>query len=91
MPEVILTRAEISARLRDLRKKYGCSNKEFLNNPEVRQRVSDEDEFEWEAMLAHSDALREYEEELHREYLSGGVSASGKVPEKDKVLEQLAA
>jgi hypothetical protein len=53
--------------------------------------VSDEDEFEWEAFLAHSDALRQYEEELHRRYLSQGVSTSKAVADKDEVAEQLAA
>ena len=91
MPEVILTRAEIGSGLRELRKKYGCTDREFRDDPSARNRVSDEDEFEWEAFLAHSDALRQYEEELHRRYLSQGVSTSKAVADKDEVAEQLAA
>ena len=90
MSETILTLQEVRSRLRELQRKYGCSNREFLSNPEVRNRVSDEDSFEWEAYLTHADAMREYEEELRREYLNRVVAPSEPVAERDKVTAQLA-
>ncbi len=93
MSETVLTFAEVKIHLRELQKKYGCSNREFLDDPEVRARVLDEDEFKWEAYLTHVEAMREYEEELHREYLSHVVPPSEHhKDEKDeeKVVAQLA-
>lgn len=91
MSEIILTLREIQLRLLELRRKYQCSNEDFRSSPEVRARVSDEDEFEWEAYLAHADALREREEALHRGYLSHGVSVSHEVEDKSQVAALLAA
>lgn len=85
MSETLLTQREIKDRLRALRDKYGCSDHEFRTNPDVRNRVSGEDEFEWEAYLIHLATLRECEERVHREYLSHGVSASQPKTEKYKI------
>ncbi|HWY56899.1 MAG TPA: hypothetical protein VNZ03_20700 [Terriglobales bacterium] len=52
--------------------------------------MSDHDEFEWEAYLIHLDALREREEELHREYLAHRISAS-RHRREDKYKVDLAA
>ena len=91
MSEIILTLREIQLRLLDLQGKYQCSDDNFRSNPEVRSRMSDEDEFEWEAYLAHADALREREAALHRGYLSHGVSVSNEVEDKSQVPALLAA
>ena len=91
MSEIILTRREIQLRLLELQKKYQCSNGDFTSSTEVRSRVSDEDEFEWEAYLAHADALREREEALHRDYLSRGISVSHEDEDKSQVAALLAA
>jgi hypothetical protein len=69
MPEVVLTNADIEKRLKTFEGKYSLSSTEFQVNPEARARVSDDDEFEWEAYLEHQAALREMGERLHREYL----------------------
>lgn len=91
MSETVITPLEVRTRLRELQEKYGFSSHEFRNNPEVRSQVSGEDEFEWEAYLAHLETLRECEERLHREYLSHGVSASRTSPDRDRVAQELAA
>jgi len=91
MSEMIITPLEVRNRLRDLQEKYGFSSHEFRNNPDARNHVSGEDEFEWEAYLTHADVLRECEERLHREYLSHGVSASRTSPDRDRVAQELAA
>jgi hypothetical protein len=91
MSEIILTLREIQLRLLELQRKYQCSNDNFRSNPDIRSRVSDEDEFEWEAYLAHADALQEREEALHRNYLSHGVSMSNEVEDKSQVAALLAA
>ena len=92
MPEVILTLRAIRSRLRELREKYECSNEEFRSDPEIRARVSDEDEFEWEAFLAHQECTLQEEEDLHREYLARlDVSASCEVTEKSQAARLLAA
>jgi len=66
MSETILTLRTVQSRLRELRRKYSCSNEDFRVNPDVRSRVSDEDEFEWESFLMHEECLLEEEEELHQ-------------------------
>lgn len=91
MSETLLTLRTVQTRLRELRKKYACSNEEFRVNPEVRSRVSDDDEFEWESYLAHEECLLEEEEELHQMYLSVVSVAPREVTEKSKVAHSLAA
>jgi hypothetical protein len=91
MSEVILTLRDVKIRLHELQKKYECSNEDFRTDPEVRSRVSADDEFEWEAFLAHADGLHEQEKELHREYLAHGVSAPREVTNKAQVAQLLAA
>jgi hypothetical protein len=92
MTEIILTPTEVRRRLRALELKYGATSREFRTDLEVRRRVSDEDEFEWEAYLAHEETTRERERELHREYLSR-VSAPrhGEVKDRYRVQPELAA
>ncbi|MGD0570387.1 MAG: hypothetical protein ABSA78_18445 [Candidatus Sulfotelmatobacter sp.] len=93
MTELILTPVEVRSRLRALQLKYGATNKQFRVDLDVRRRVSDEDEFEWEAYLAHEEAIREREEEEHRRYLSRVVSAprDAKAKDRDTVQPELAA
>ena len=91
MSETILTLRAVQSRLRELRKKYGCSNEDFRANPEIRSRVSDEDEFEWESYLTHEECLLEEEEELHQKYLLNVVSVPREVTEKSQVTHSLAA
>jgi len=91
MSETILTLRAVQTRLRELRKKYRCSNDDFLLNPDIRARVSDEDEFEWESYLAHEECLLEAEEELHHRYLLTVSVAPQEVTEKSQVAHSLAA
>jgi hypothetical protein len=91
MSETILTLRTVKIRLQELRKKYGCSNEDFRVNPEIRSRVSDQDEFEWESYLAHEECLLEAEGELHRKYLSNVVSGPREVTEKSQAAQYLAA
>jgi hypothetical protein len=91
MSETILTLGEIQLRLLELQKKYQCSGLDFTTRAEVRSRVSDEDEFEWEAYMAHADALREREAALHRDYLSHGISVSHEDENKSQAVVLLAA
>lgn len=91
MSETILTLRTVQSRLRELRRKYRCSNEEFRLNADIRSRVSDEDEFEWESYLAHEECLLEEEESLHQRYLSNVSAAPDEVTEKSQVALSLAA
>jgi hypothetical protein len=69
MAETILTLRDVETRLDGLQQKYGFSSEQFQNDRGERARVSDEDEFEWDAYLHHRAALKEAEEMAHRAYI----------------------
>ena len=91
MSEIRITRRDVDDRLRGLRVKYGFSSEDFRSNPECRNRVSDQDEFDWESCLVHAEILREQEEELHRRYLVHLVSAPSENADRSRAVLDLVA
>jgi hypothetical protein len=91
MSETRITLRDVDDRIRELRAKYGFSSEDFTSNPECRNRVSDQDEFEWESCLVHAEILREQEEELHRRYLVHLKSAPSETADKSRAVLDLVA
>ena len=91
MSEMRITLTDVEDRLRELRIKYGFSNEDFRSNPECRNRVSDQDEFDWESSLMHAEIMREQEEELHRRYLVHLKSAPSETADKSRAVLDLVA
>jgi|HubBroStandDraft_6_1064221.scaffolds.fasta_scaffold01157_8 hypothetical protein len=81
--EIYLTLPEVEAHIRSLEEKYGVPTIEFLRNASVRERVSEDDNFEWEAYLDHRRELREIDEELRREYIKA-LSQPSSTPASDR-------
>lgn len=67
--EVFLTLADVENSIRTYERKYGVSSAQFLQDQNLRTAMPEDDIFKWEAFLDHKRALREFHEELHREYL----------------------
>ncbi len=67
--EVFLTLADVENSIRTYEEKYGVSSAQFLRDQDPRAAMPEDDIFKWEAFLDHRRALREFHEELHREYL----------------------
>jgi hypothetical protein len=91
MPEITLTTTDIENKLQELQHRYGISTLEFQTNPDARARVSDEDEFEWDAYIEHQYAIKDMEETLHREYLQRLGSPLAEHPAKPNSALLLAA
>lgn len=67
--EIILTLGDVEETLNAFEKEYRVSSVEFLSNAKLRESMSEDDVFEWEAFINHKRALQEIQAELHREYL----------------------
>ena len=70
LKEVYLSLPEVEARLRSLESKYDFATSEFLRDAGFRARVSEDDSFEWEALIDHRSELRRIDVELRREYIN---------------------
>jgi hypothetical protein len=80
---VMLSISDIEAAIGRLEDKYGVSSLNFLLDDEKRAMVSEDDIFEWEALLDHRNQLEEIQEDLHRKYLSRRAGSAQKVNNPD--------
>lgn len=85
--EVSLTMNEVTAFIQKLEEKYGFSTVEFFSDASLRAKVSEDDDFQWEAFNDHRSELARIEEEVRREYLSQVTSSQ--VPKSPSPEDQI--
>ena len=84
MRVIHLNLADIEDLIRKFEKKYATSTVEMLSNPAVRTAISEDDLLEWEAYVHQRGSLREYYEQVHREYLQNrGTQRHRKAADED--------
>lgn len=95
LPELTLNRTDIDLQLREFERKYGISSLDFRTQPDLRARVSGEDDFEWDVLLEHLDALNAAQEEaeqaMHRAYLRQLTRGNANNEDSSSYLAQVAA
>lgn len=69
MRVIHLNLADLEELIRGYEVKCGVSTVQMLSDPDVRNRIAEDDLLEWEAYVNQRSALREYNECVHREYL----------------------
>jgi hypothetical protein len=67
--EHFLSAAELDELIKKLEEKYGRKTLELLGDTEFRSTVSEDDLFEWEALVSHKVDLEEMGDEIRRKYL----------------------
>ena len=67
--EIILSISDVEEVIGAFEKKYKISSSVFMNDPEVRGSLPEDDVFEWMAFIDHRNELQELYQEVHREYL----------------------
>jgi hypothetical protein len=80
---IVLTLSDIEEAIGRLEQKYGTKSLNFLLDGETRALVSEDDIFEWEALLDHRNQLKEFQEDLHRKYLSRRAGSAKRVNDPD--------
>lgn len=80
---VVLRLIDVEESISRLEHKYGTKSSNFLLDEDNRARVSEDDLFEWEALLDHRDQLKQVQEDLHREYLSRRAGSAQKIDNPD--------
>lgn len=68
--ETCLTSSEVAEYLSAFEARYGFSSADFLRHGELRNGVTEDDSFMWQAYIDHAGELRRTNEETHRDYLS---------------------
>jgi hypothetical protein len=91
LKEICLTLPEVETFIRSLEEKYELSTVEFLRDPASKEKVSEDDIFEWEAYVDHRRELRLIEEDVRRKYIQC-LSQSSKATTSDRpsTADQLA-
>ena len=72
MRVIYLNLSDLDELIREYEIQYRASTLEMLSNPEVRQRIPEDDLLELEAYVAQRSSLREHYDCMHREYLQKG-------------------
>lgn len=67
--EHFLSVAELDELIRKLEEKYHRKTLDLLRDSDFRSTVSEDDLFEWQALVSHKLDLEEIENDLRREYL----------------------
>lgn len=67
--EQVLTLLEVEAVIHKFEEKYSVSTTEFLTNAALREKMLDDEVFQWEAFNAHRDELERVAEEVRSAYL----------------------
>jgi hypothetical protein len=90
--EVFLSLNDVDEQIAAFERKYGLSSGEFFRDEEVREQISEDDVFHWDALIYHRLALRESYQEVHSGYLATLSQSTGEVrPDKEHQKELLAA
>jgi hypothetical protein len=89
--EIFLSLGDAERYIRGFEGKYGISSEDLLRDPTLREKVPEDDAFEWVAFLDLKKEIETAQEELHLEYLADLESAGPGIPHREIRAELLAA
>jgi hypothetical protein len=90
--EVCLSLNDVEEMILGFEHRYGLSSPEFFGNPQIKQKLPEDDVFRWEALIYHRSALKETNQTVQGAYLSHLDRSPGDVrADKETQQELLAA